>query len=173
MEFNAHKAIYLQICDQINEKILSGELKSEDRIPSVRELGATLGVNPNTIMRAYDYLQNKGIIYNKRGIGYFISSEAKELVLNDIRTYFIEEELPLIFKKMDLLGIRLEDLNHYYNKKNHNTVTNISCTRQTLKQINDDKETLFPSDRSLNDKLDIIHRLHRRKHQWQWQSHNK
>lgn len=73
MEFNPHKPIYLQICSQMYERILNGELKSEDRIPSVRELGVELGVNPNTIMRSYENMTNAGIIYNKRGIGYFIA----------------------------------------------------------------------------------------------------
>ena len=62
MDFNAHKPIYLQICDQICDRILNGELKPEDRIRSVRELGAALGVNPNTIMRSYEQLQNDGIL---------------------------------------------------------------------------------------------------------------
>lgn len=117
MEFNSHKPIYLQICDQIYEKILNGELKSEDRIQSVRELGATLGVNPNTVMRSYDYLQNNAIIYNKRGIGYFIAENAKEHVLNDQKEYFINEEMPLFFKKMELFKIGPEELIVMYNTK--------------------------------------------------------
>lgn len=77
MEFNSNKAIYLQISDIICEKILSGELKADDRIPSVREYGASIGVNPNTVMRTYEKLTNEGIIYNKRGIGYFIGERAR------------------------------------------------------------------------------------------------
>ena len=70
MEFNAHKPIYLQICDQLYGQILSGALNADDRLLSVRELGVELGVNPNTIMRSYETMQAAGIIYNKRGIGY-------------------------------------------------------------------------------------------------------
>ena len=81
MDFNSDKPIYLQIADSICDRILSGELKSEDRIPSVREYGAELGVNPNTMMRSYDKLLNEGIVFNKRGIGYFISPDAREKVL--------------------------------------------------------------------------------------------
>jgi len=109
MEFNAHKPIYLQICDQLYGQILSGELKAEDRLLSVRELGIELGVNPNTIMRSYETMQNAGIIYNKRGIGYFIANEAKELVLKRMREVFINEELPQVIKKMRLLGITEEE----------------------------------------------------------------
>ena len=117
MEFNAHKPIYLQICSQIYEKILNGELKAEDRILSVRELGAELGVNPNTIMRSYEALQNSGIIYNKRGIGYFISPETKDLVMNQMKTEFINDELPEIVRKMKLLGITQEEFIEFYNNQ--------------------------------------------------------
>jgi DNA-binding transcriptional regulator YhcF (GntR family) len=110
MEFNSNRSIYLQICDSICEKVLSEELKQDDRILSVREYGAEIGVNPNTIMRSYEKLTNEGIIYNKRVIGYFISSEAKEKILESQRKEFIENELPLIKRKMELLGLKKEDL---------------------------------------------------------------
>ena len=109
MEFNAHKPIYLQICTQIYEKILSGDLKAEDRLLSVRELGVQLGVNPNTIMRSYETMQNAGIIYNKRGIGYFIAEGAKDQVLKQMKEEFINDELPQVIKKMKLLGITAEE----------------------------------------------------------------
>ena len=72
MEFSENRPIYLQISDVICEKILSGELRAEDRLMSVREYGALIGVNPNTMMRTYEKLTNDGMIYNKRGIGYFV-----------------------------------------------------------------------------------------------------
>ncbi len=105
MEFNSNKAIYLQISDMICEQILSGALAADDRIPSVREYGASVGVNPNTVMRTYEKLTNEGIIYNKRGIGYFISAEAKDIVLENNRKEFLEVELPAVIKKMELLGL--------------------------------------------------------------------
>lgn len=110
MEFNANKPIYLQINDSICERILSGDLKPEDRLLSVRELGAELGVNPNTVVRSYEKLTDAGIIYNKRGIGYFVSSNARELVLASSRKEFLEVELPRILRRMSLLGISPEDL---------------------------------------------------------------
>lgn len=110
MEFNSNKSIYLQICDAICERILSGELVPDSRIPSVREYGAEIGVNPNTVMRSYEKLTGDGIIYNRRGIGYFISEDAKEIVLEIQRKDFLDNELPLIKKKMQLLGIKPEDI---------------------------------------------------------------
>ncbi|MDE5955124.1 MAG: GntR family transcriptional regulator [Bacteroidales bacterium] len=105
MEFNSNKAIYLQICDAICEQILSGGLLPDARIQSVREYGADIGVNPNTVMRSYEKLTNEGIIYNKRGIGYFISPDAREITLHRLRNEFMENELPKIVKRMKLLGI--------------------------------------------------------------------
>lgn len=111
MEFNSNKSIYLQICDAICEQILSGTLRPDERIPSVREYGAEIGVNPNTIMRSYEKLTSDGIIYNKRGIGYFISPNALETVLEAQRKDFLENELPQILKRMKLLGLDSSLLN--------------------------------------------------------------
>ena len=110
MEFNSNKAIYLQIADTVCDKILAGEQKPEDRIPSVREYGATIGVNPNTVMRTYEKLTAEGVIYNKRGIGYFISPDAKEIVLENNRKEFMEVELPAFLRKMELLGLDPDEL---------------------------------------------------------------
>lgn len=110
MKFSSNKAIYLQISDIIREKILSGALMAEDRIPSVREYGASIGVNPNTVMRTYEKLTNEGIIYNKRGIGYFIGEWAKDIVLANDRKEFLEVELPAFLKKTELLGLDPKEL---------------------------------------------------------------
>ena len=110
MDFNKHKPIYLQIADTICEKILSGELEPGGRILSVRELGVNLGVNPNTVARVYEHLQGLGIIYNRRGIGYFVSDDAKSLIIKQQREEFIQRELPLIIKRMKMLEIPLDVL---------------------------------------------------------------
>ena len=80
-------------------------LKEEDRIPSVREYGADVGVNPNTVMRSYDLLTDEGVLFNKRGIGYFIAPDARKKVLEDRRKSFLEEDLPQIKQRMALLGL--------------------------------------------------------------------
>jgi DNA-binding transcriptional regulator YhcF (GntR family) len=110
MDFNQNKPIYLQIADSICEKILSGEYLPDERILSVRELGISLGVNPNTIARVYEHLQGMEIIYNKRGIGYFVAPDAPEKVLQSHREEFLRNELPAMVKKMKLLGVSLEEL---------------------------------------------------------------
>lgn len=110
MEFNANKSIYLQIADAICEKILSGGLKGDERIPSVREYGAEIGVNPNTVMRSYEKLTGDEIIYNRRGIGYFVAPDAKDKVLKSLRKEFLENEWPTIRRKIRLLGLETKDL---------------------------------------------------------------
>ena len=105
MNFNTEKPIYLQIVDVIADRILSGELKGGDRIPSVREYGADIGVNPNTMMRSYEKLTADGIIYQKRGIGYFVSDDARDTVLAAQRKEFLEKDVPAILGRMRLLGL--------------------------------------------------------------------
>ena len=105
MTFSDQKPIYLQISDSICERILSGSLRPEDRIPSVREYGADIGVNPNTVMRTYEKLTADGVIYNKRGIGYFVAPDAHETVLAAERKEFLDNEVPRIRRRLDLLGL--------------------------------------------------------------------
>lgn len=110
MEFCEHKPIYLQMAEMMQEKILCNTWEEEARIPSVRELGATLGVNPNTIVRSYQLLESKDVIYNKRGLGYFVKEGACERIKEMQRREFIEEELPRFKAKAALLGITKEDI---------------------------------------------------------------
>lgn len=104
MEFDPNKPIYLQILDSICDQILDGTLMPDGRILSVREYGAKLGVNPNTVMRTYEKLTADGIIYNRRGLGYFISSDAREKVLAIKRKEFMDDTVPKIRRQMRLLG---------------------------------------------------------------------
>ena len=94
MEYNEHKPIYLQNVDLMQEKIVRGEWPEEERIPSVREMGALVGVNPNTIVRSYQLLESQEIIYNKRGMGYFVKFGAVERIKENVKKEFINNELP-------------------------------------------------------------------------------
>ncbi len=105
MDFHSEKPIYLQIADRFSEAILSGSLKADERIPSVREYGAEIGVNPNTVMRVYEKLTASEIIYNKRGIGYFVAPDAREKILQAQQEEFLKVEVPAIRRKMELLGL--------------------------------------------------------------------
>lgn len=110
MEFNPQRPIYLQIADTLCARILSGEFPPDARVPSVREYGAELGVNPNTMVRVYGKLSGEGILVNRRGLGFFVALDAKDRILAQWRRAFLEEELPLIRRKMALLGIGEREL---------------------------------------------------------------
>ena len=116
MEFDQHKPIYLQIADAICERILTGLWPEGERIPSVRECGISLEVNPNTVARSYDELSSEGIIHNKRGIGYFVSPGAKSVIREKQRSSFISGDLKEVFRKMEILGISIEDISSLYQK---------------------------------------------------------
>ena len=110
MEYNDQRAIYLQIADMICEKVLTGSWKADERVPSVRELASDFQVNPNTVMRTYNFLQQSEIIYNQRGIGYFLCEDAKQTTLELKKEEFLEKELPQFINKLTLLGYQLSDL---------------------------------------------------------------
>ena len=114
MEFRETQAIYLQIGDYICEQILLGRWNEGDRILSVRELGVDLQVNPNTVMRTYDFLQNNEIIFNKRGVGYFVAENAKRMIIDYRRKQFLEQDLPVFFKNITLLGMTFDELKTHY-----------------------------------------------------------
>lgn len=110
MEYNEHKPIYLQNVDLMQEKIVRGEWPEEERIPSVREMGASVGVNPNTIVRSYQLLESQDIIYNKRGLGYYVKEGAVERIKDMVKREFIENELPKFRAKAAMLGITREEI---------------------------------------------------------------
>jgi len=114
MEFNKHQSIYLQIADFICENIMTKKWPEDEKISSVREMAANIEVNPNTVMRAYSQLQDEGIIFNKRGIGYFVSSGASQKIETMEKENFIKNELPNLIRKMQMLKINFEEFAALY-----------------------------------------------------------
>lgn len=110
MEFSENKPIYIQIADDICNRILSGSMKPGERVLSVREWSARIGVNPNTVARSYDLLETSGVIRAERGIGFFVSADARERILESERKTFVEKELPALKARAALLGIDLKTL---------------------------------------------------------------
>jgi DNA-binding transcriptional regulator YhcF (GntR family) len=115
MEFRDNKAIYLQIAEYVCEHILLEKWKTDEKVPSVREMAVDLEVNPNTVMRTYELLQNKNIINNKRGIGFFVTEDAVANVKSYRRTEFMDDELPSVFRNIYLLNIGFDELENRYN----------------------------------------------------------
>lgn len=114
MEFNDKQAIYLQIADYACEQILLKQWTGGERIPSVRDLATTVAVNPNTVAKTYDFLQQKEIIFNKRGIGYFVDASATEKIKDYRRERFLETDLPEFFRNLYLLDIGMEEIEDRY-----------------------------------------------------------
>jgi len=114
MEFKNTKGIFLQIADSISEKVMEGKYPPGEKIPSVRDLAAELGVNPNTIMRTYSELQSRGIIDNKRGVGYYVSESAINIIHQWKRREFFDLDLPVIVKQTKILNITFEELKPYF-----------------------------------------------------------
>lgn len=114
MEFQRQQAIYLQIADYICEEILRHVWEANAKIPSIRDLAVIVEVNPNTIARTYSYLEEKGIIYTERGLGYFVAANGYAQALRLKKELFLNEHLPSVFKNIDLLNITFTDLKNLY-----------------------------------------------------------
>ena len=118
MEFDNNKSIFLQIADNIREKVVNGTFPPGEKIPSVRELAADMGVNPNTIMRTYNELQSMHIIDNKRGIGYFVNPDAKKSIMMKKKTEFFDHVLPEFIRQAKLAGVSTAELKNHIDKLN-------------------------------------------------------
>jgi DNA-binding transcriptional regulator YhcF (GntR family) len=108
MEFKNKQAIYLQIADYICDQILTGKWPAGEKIISIRELAIELEVNPNTVLRTCEYLQQQDVIFNKRGIGYFVNKTAPDKIREIRRQKFFAQDLPEFIKKIQLLEINFE-----------------------------------------------------------------
>ena len=109
MNYNTNQSIFIQIAERICDRVLSGNYKADSRIPSVRELAVEMEVNPNTVMRSFERLQA-----NKRGIGYFVASDAEQKIREMRHNQFVEEVLPAVFKEMHLLDVGIDELTKAY-----------------------------------------------------------
>ncbi|PSL29112.1 GntR family transcriptional regulator [Chitinophaga ginsengisoli] len=116
MVFKDSPAIYIQIALYMCEQILLKKWKSEEKIISIRDLGEMIEISPNTVQRAYDFLQQRNIIVNKRGVGFFIDPAAEENILSFRREQFLEYELPDMLRNMYLLKIDIKQVEKLYEK---------------------------------------------------------
>ena len=108
--FNNDKPIFQQMADRLCDEILVLTYQDDERIPSVREYAVMLEVNTNTAVKAYEQLSRENIIYNKRGLGYYVTPGAREQILKQRRKAFLEQQLPELFRQMNLLGLGIEDV---------------------------------------------------------------
>lgn len=111
---NDNKPIYLQIADSLMDGIVAGSYRADCRMPSVREMAAQCQVNINTVLRSYEQLERDGIIYNKRGLGYFVSTNAVELIINLRREQFYKVEADYFFSRLRQMGVTPDALKAQY-----------------------------------------------------------
>lgn len=110
MNFLSNKAIYEQMADRLADEIVAGKYPPGGRIPSVREYAGLLQVNTNTAVKSYELLAREGIIFNKRGMGYFVAEEARHRITERRKDEFISTMLPELFRQMRLLDIGIEEV---------------------------------------------------------------
>ncbi len=116
MEFRDNEAIYLQIAAFVSENILLNKWPVENKLPSVRDLAVELQVNPNTVMRTYEFLQNQEVIYNKRGIGFFVAPDGNKKIKAFRKERFLQQDLPAFMRNIYLLDISLDEIKTYYER---------------------------------------------------------
>lgn len=114
MNFKEGLTIYAQMAERLSDEILQGKYAADEKIPGVREYSALLEVNVNTAIKAYDLLSSRGIIYNRRGLGYFVSPNAREIILQARREEFMQDVLPDFLRRMHQLGVSIETVEAAY-----------------------------------------------------------
>lgn len=113
----SNQPIFIQLAEQIKEQVMEGKLKADDKVPSVRELAAQFEVNNNTSMHAIEQLARENIIYKSRGLGYYVTAEAKEIIIRQKQAQFEQDFLPLLMKNMRQLNLSIEQLTEMIKKK--------------------------------------------------------
>ena len=108
LDYGDHRPLYEQIKEKLKELIISGILKEEDKIPSVRELAGTLAINPNTIQKAYRDLEAEGYIYSVRAKGSFVAPQKEVVKKSDADE--LMTDLKALLSKIKFLGISYADV---------------------------------------------------------------
>ncbi|MDD3080274.1 MAG: GntR family transcriptional regulator [Paludibacter sp.] len=121
IDFKSTKGIFQQIADNLCHQMLEGKLPVGERIPSVRDLAVEYEVNRNTLLRTYSILEDAGIIVNKRGIGFFVAENAIELIRENEKKEFFNNELPDFQQKVQLLKLTKDDLTELLEIINNNS----------------------------------------------------
>ena len=116
-EWNDSQPIYRQLRDRVVAMILDGVLKEGDPLPSVRNVAAEYRVNPLTVLKGYQQLVDEGLVESKRGLGMYINTGARSLLLQGERQKFLSEEWPRISATIQRLGLKAEELLNGANRR--------------------------------------------------------
>ncbi|TQJ30428.1 GntR family transcriptional regulator [Microbacterium sp. SLBN-146] len=104
------RALFLQIAESVEESIIDGSLAEESRAPSTNELAAFYRINPATAAKGVSMLVDKGVLYKRRGIGMFVASGARELLMGERRAAFAERYLDPLLAEARTIGLGPDDL---------------------------------------------------------------
>ncbi|MCJ2144847.1 MULTISPECIES: GntR family transcriptional regulator [Bacillus] len=107
-EFSASKPIYRQIAEQLFKKMIRGEIKPGEKLPSVRELAVQTQVNPNTIQRTYNEMERMGVVETRRGQGTFVVEHTE--VIDDLKREMRSEVIGQFVQSMEELGLSKQDM---------------------------------------------------------------
>lgn len=103
IDFDKNKPIYLQILDDVKNQLVSGKLKANQRLPSIRDLADELEVTPNTIQRVYRELESEKLSYTERGTGSYITQNSE--VIENLKQALIREEVIRFYEQMQQFGL--------------------------------------------------------------------
>ena len=107
---DSNKLIFEQVAEIVENQILDGYLKADDQSPSTTEFANVYSINPATARKGLNILVDEGILYKKRGMGMFVTQDAKKIIINKRKDEYISNILPDLIKNMTMLGITREEL---------------------------------------------------------------
>jgi len=116
LNFDPNLPIYLQIMNFVKKLIVRGTLKPGEKVPSVRDMAVHLGVNPNTVQKAYEELESEGVIFTRRGQGNFVN-ESQEIV-NQLKDKMVREIVERQKREFRELGVNIFEIIEYLKENN-------------------------------------------------------
>jgi GntR family transcriptional regulator len=119
--FDDRSPIYQQIAEKIKKDILFGELKADEQVMSTNQYAAFYRINPATAAKAFQQLTDEGYLYKRRGIGMFVSPEAREKLKTLRRQHFFADVVGPMMAEASAIGIGLDEIIHHLNKKDGKT----------------------------------------------------
>lgn len=108
--FDDRSPIYLQIADQIKNDIVTGALAEDEQVMSTNQYAAFYRINPATAAKGFAQLVDEGVLYKKRGIGMFVSPNAREVLRKQRRDAFFTDVVDPMVAEAKAIGIPLEDV---------------------------------------------------------------
>lgn len=109
-DWDESQPIYRQLREKIVNLIIEGALKEGEAVPSVRQVAGEYRINHLTVSKAYQELVDDGLLQKRRGLGMFVEEGAQKKLLQRERNRFIETEVPVLQKRMQQLGVSVEEL---------------------------------------------------------------